>query len=79
MEAPSQPERPASPLSVKRFPWLAGACEILDLCTLKQWPADKVAQTLHVKKDLVYLIKHRVSEAIKDEVRKLESEFVSVP
>jgi RNA polymerase sigma-70 factor (ECF subfamily) len=47
--------------------------QIFDLYAVKEWSAAKVAQVLGVNEDQVYLIKHRVTEAIKAEVHKLET------
>ena len=40
----------------------------------KEWPAEKVAQTFGVPVSQVYMAKHRVSDLIKEEVRRLERE-----
>ena len=48
--------------------------QIFDFYVNKEWPAEKVAATFHVSVDNVYLAKHRVTEMIKEEVRRLEKE-----
>ncbi|MEW6160034.1 MAG: sigma-70 family RNA polymerase sigma factor [Verrucomicrobiota bacterium] len=50
--------------------------QIFDLYALKNWPVSKVAETLGVKEDLVYLVKHRISETLKQELQNLETNFV---
>lgn len=49
--------------------------QIFELNVLRQWPAQKVAQTLHVNVAQVYLIKHRILLLIKKEARKLEKQW----
>jgi RNA polymerase sigma factor (sigma-70 family) len=46
--------------------------QIFDLYVNKEWPPEKVAATLGVSVDQVYLAKHRTTELIKEEVKKLE-------
>jgi RNA polymerase sigma factor (sigma-70 family) len=46
--------------------------QIFDLYVQKQWPVWKVAQTLKVNAGLVYLVKHRISNAIKNEIREIK-------
>lgn len=48
--------------------------QIFDCYVNREWPPDKVAGTFGVSVDQVYLAKHRVTEMIKDEVRRLEKE-----
>jgi hypothetical protein len=38
----------------------------------KDWPPEWVAATLGISVDQVYLAKHRTTELIKEEVKKLE-------
>jgi RNA polymerase sigma factor (sigma-70 family) len=49
--------------------------QIFDLCVNKGWKAGKVAGAYGLPVDQVYLIKHRVTELIKAEVRRLETEM----
>lgn len=46
--------------------------QIFDLYVNKEWTPDKVAATFGIPKDQVYLIKHRMTELIKGEVKRLE-------
>jgi hypothetical protein len=39
----------------------------------KGWPPEKVAATFGISVDQVYLVKHRTTELIKEEVKRLES------
>ena len=48
--------------------------QIWDFCTKKGWPPEKVAARFRASVEQVYLIKHRVNEKIKAEVRRLETE-----
>jgi RNA polymerase sigma factor (sigma-70 family) len=48
--------------------------QIFDFYVNKEWKAEKVATTFGVPVDQVYLAKHRITEMIKDEVRRLEKE-----
>lgn len=50
--------------------------QIFDLCVFKQWPAEKIKQTLGVNRGQVYLAKHRVGALLKKELRSLKSKFV---
>jgi RNA polymerase sigma-70 factor (ECF subfamily) len=49
--------------------------QIFDLYVNKGWPPEKVAQTFNIPIDQVYLAKHRVTEMIKREVKRLEQEM----
>ncbi len=49
--------------------------QIFDLYVNKGWPPEKVATTLGVSVDQVYLAKHRTTELIKEEVNKLEQKM----
>lgn len=49
--------------------------QIFDFLVNKEWPPAKVAQSFGVSVDLVYQIKHRVTEALKTEVERLEQEM----
>jgi RNA polymerase sigma factor (sigma-70 family) len=46
--------------------------QIFDLYVNKQWPPARVAETLGISITQVYLAKHRITDAIKEEVRRLE-------
>jgi len=49
--------------------------QIFDFYVNKGWPPGKVAETFGVPVDQVYLIKHRVTDLVKDEVKRLEKEM----
>lgn len=49
--------------------------QIFDFYVNKEWPPEKVAERFQVSVDLVYQVKHRVTEAIRDEVNRLEKEM----
>ena len=49
--------------------------QIFDLCVNKDWAPDKVAEAFSIPVAQVYLAKHRVTEMIKEEVRRLEKEM----
>lgn len=49
--------------------------QIFDLNVLKEWPAGDVAKSLGVSLASVYLAKHRVAKAVKQEMARLESEW----
>jgi RNA polymerase sigma factor (sigma-70 family) len=49
--------------------------QIFDLCVNKDWAPDKVAGAFSIPVAQVYLAKHRVTEMIKQEVRRLEKEM----
>jgi RNA polymerase sigma-70 factor (ECF subfamily) len=46
--------------------------QIFDFCVNKEWPAGKVAQIFRIPIGQVYLAKHRVSEMIAEEIKRLE-------
>ena len=48
--------------------------QIFDFYVNKGWPAEKVAARFGVTVNQVYLAKHRVTELIKEEVKRLEKE-----
>jgi len=48
--------------------------QIFDFYVNKEWKAEKVAATFGVSVDQVYLAKHRITEMIKEEVKRLEKE-----
>lgn len=49
--------------------------QIFDFYVNKEWPPEKVAERFKVSVDLVYQTKHRMTEAIRDEVSRLEKEM----
>lgn len=49
--------------------------QVFDYCVLKEWPASKVAATLGLNTAQVYLAKHRVAQAMKREVRRINQEL----
>ena len=49
--------------------------QIFDFYVNKNWPPEKVAARFSVSVDQVYLIKHRVTESIRAEVKRLEKEM----
>jgi RNA polymerase sigma factor (sigma-70 family) len=48
--------------------------QIFDFYVNKEWPPEKVAEHFGVSVDLVYQVKHRVTDAIREEVTRLERE-----
>lgn len=48
--------------------------QIFDFYVNKEWPPEKVAERFNVSVDQVYQIKHRITEALKAEVARLEAE-----
>ena len=52
--------------------------QMFDFYVLRQWPVDKVAQTLGVSAAQVYLAKHRVTRLIRKEVHVLENMWNSI-
>ncbi len=48
--------------------------QVFDYCVLKEWPASKVATTLGLNAAQVYLAKHRVAQAMKRAVRRINDE-----
>ena len=49
--------------------------QVFDLNVNKDWPAEKVAGRFGITVDQVYVIKHRLTEAIREEVKRLEKEM----
>jgi len=49
--------------------------QLYDCYVLKQWPVRDVARTFGVNAGQVYLIKHRLSALIKEEINKLEKQM----
>jgi RNA polymerase sigma factor (sigma-70 family) len=60
-------ERVKLKFSLKQF-------QIFDLVVLKEWPAAEVAKSLRVNLANVYVIRHRISSAIKKETKRLENQ-----
>jgi RNA polymerase sigma factor (sigma-70 family) len=52
--------------------------QIFDCYVLKEWPVKDVVDTFHVTANQVYLIKHRLSEQLAKEVKRLEAGLVKV-
>jgi len=50
--------------------------QIFDLYVNKEWPPEKVAATFGISVDQVYLAKHRTTEMIKEDVKKLEQKII---
>lgn len=50
--------------------------QIFDFYVNKEWPPEKVARTFNVSVNQVYLAKSRVTELLRDEVRRLEKEVM---
>jgi RNA polymerase sigma-70 factor (ECF subfamily) len=50
--------------------------QIFDFYVNKAWAPEKVAASFGITVDQVYLVKHRITELIKDEVRRLELELI---
>jgi RNA polymerase sigma-70 factor (ECF subfamily) len=49
--------------------------QIFDLYVTKNWPPEDVARTLGISVARIYLTKHRISAAIKKEVKRLEKQL----
>jgi RNA polymerase sigma-70 factor (ECF subfamily) len=49
--------------------------QIFDFYVNKEWPPEKVAKTFGISIGKVYLAKHRVTEMIAEEVKKLEKDM----
>jgi RNA polymerase sigma factor (sigma-70 family) len=49
--------------------------QIFDFYVNKEWAPEKVAETFGISIDQVYLAKHRTTELIKEEVKRLEAEM----
>lgn len=50
--------------------------QIFDLHVMKNWPVQKVAQTLGVNSAQVYLAKHRITSLLKKEIKHLETKLL---
>lgn len=48
--------------------------QIFDFYVKREWPPEKVAQTFNITVNQVYLVKNRVTDLLRDEVRRLERE-----
>jgi RNA polymerase sigma-70 factor (ECF subfamily) len=53
--------------------------QVFDYCVLKEWPVAKVAATLGLNSAQVYLAKHRVAQAMKRAVRRINDERCQGP
>jgi len=49
--------------------------QIFDFYVNKGWPLEKVSKRFKVSTDLIYQIKHRMTETIRTEVNRLEKEM----
>ena len=65
-------ERVKHKFSLKQF-------QLFDLLVLKEWPAADVAKSLGLSLPNVYLIRHRISAAIKKETKRLEERLGQKP
>lgn len=61
-------ERVRARFSLKQF-------QVFDLLVLKEWPAADVARSLGLSVPNVYVIRHRLSAAIKNEIKHLEQQL----
>jgi RNA polymerase sigma factor (sigma-70 family) len=50
--------------------------QVFDCYVNKEWPPEKVAATFKISVDQVYLAKHRITDMIKSEAKRLESEML---
>jgi len=50
--------------------------QVFDCYVNKEWPPEKVAAAFRISVDQVYLAKHRITEMIKSEAKRLESEML---
>ena len=50
--------------------------QIFELYASKNWPVQKVAETLGVSSGQVYLAKHRIAELLRHEVQRLETKLI---
>jgi len=50
--------------------------QIFDFYVNREWPPEKVAKAFNITVDQVYLAKHRITELIKSEAKRLESEML---
>ena len=49
--------------------------QIFDFLVNKEWPAEKVAKAFKLSVDNVYTIKHRMTEMIREEAKRLEKQM----
>lgn len=49
--------------------------QIFNFYVNKGWPVEKVAKHFDLTVDQVYLVKHRIADMIKDELRRIKKEF----
>lgn len=49
--------------------------QVFDFYVNKEWPPEKVAKQFNISIDQVYQIKHRVTEALRTEVQRIEKEM----
>jgi len=50
--------------------------QVFDCYVNKEWPPEKVAATFKISVDQVYLAKHRITDMIKSEAKRLENEML---
>jgi len=50
--------------------------QIFDFYVKKSWPPEKVAKSLGISVEQVYLAKHRIMEMVRDEMARLEKEML---
>ena len=50
--------------------------QIFDLYVNKEWPPAKIAQAFGIPVGQVYLAKHRVTDMIKEEIKRLDTEMI---
>ena len=50
--------------------------QMFDLYVHREWPSEKVAEAFGVPVGQVYMAKHRVTEMIRAEVKRLEREMI---
>jgi RNA polymerase sigma factor (sigma-70 family) len=50
--------------------------QIFDFYVNKEWPPEKVAEAFGISVDQVYLAKHRITEMIREEVKRLNREMI---
>lgn len=62
----------AAALEKVRANFSATQFQVFDLNVLKEWPAGEVASSLGMSLAGVYLAKHRVAKAVKQEMQRLE-------
>jgi RNA polymerase sigma factor (sigma-70 family) len=52
----------------------ADKLQVFDFYVRKEWPAEKVAERFGISVEQVYVAKHRITEALKEEIRRMEKE-----